>query len=341
MKKFSALLLTVILIMGLMVPAMASGYNDYYNDNYNGYGDYNDYRNYDGYENGYTGITPITTTLKSTVLGYVSEITKDYDYYEIEITGEDGNVKAVVLVPATNAIILDAKTGYPASLEDHNGRKVHVIYNPHTEVAFVVAINVENMNAPNLHKIEAIERYGNSLLLTVDRGRLIVTLNEYTTLQAWLTRQIVVLDEFQVGDKVLLWYPIVGLSYPAQTTANRALRLAPVKQEAGYQYPSKYENDYPGSYHEGYDYGAHELSGSITRAGVTLYPVRSNAVAAGFTVTWNAEYLRAELTSGDKFVTLAPMDAVFYINGVQHTMVAPSLLENGRLYAPASFFDNL
>ena len=337
MKKFLATLLTAVLVLGLTVPAVANepGYNgnnanNGYNNGYYEYNGNNDYNGYNNYENGYNGIA--TTT--NTTFGYIGEIVQENGYYIVEIMGENGAVKATVLVPTTNAVILDAATGYPANLHDHSGKQVHITYDPLNYNALVVALNVEYMIIPHLHTIEAIERNGDNLVLTVDNGGLLVTLNNETQLLPWLTRQIVVLDEFQVGDKVLLWYSVVAMSYPAQTTTSRALRLMPVNKNGITPTDGSYGNDTTQT---------RELTGGIVRIGVNLYPVRENAEARGYNVYWNAELSRAELTRGDSHVmiSLASKFAVYYVNDVQFTMPAPSLLENGRLYAPANFFNSL
>jgi len=345
MRKFTALLLTTILVLGLTVPTFANDYTEYNGNGYN-YDAYNDYENgyngYNGYNNDYTNMIPIAATSTGSAFGYIGDITQTNGYYEVRIVSGDDEVKVVVLVPTTDAVIVDSATGYPAALDDHNGHGVHVIYNPQTYKAYVVAINVQYTNAPNLHTIEAITWYGDTLQLTVDNGGLIVTLNEHTSLHSWLTRQTVSLDEFKVGDKVLLWYSIVGLSYPAQTIANRALRLTPTQQEIEYPYTADNNAyNYTRKYEDGYTYDSRQLTGNIVRAGVSLYAVRDNAYAAGYTVTWNNELRRAELIKDDILITLTPKYAVFYVDGTQHTMTAPSLIENGRLFAPASFFDKL
>ena len=380
MKRFLALLLTAALVLGLAVPVLAengeNGYNGYYEENgyynngyyndngYNGYNDengyYNDYNGEDDYLSGYAPRVwemferPFPGNPANSRYGFIGEVTQaDCGNYTVEILDEDGEVQLIVWLLAGNYAVIDAATGLPAGLEDHNDGEVLVIYGPLYTFhdipqvnALVIAVNVEGVeysNFPHHHVIEAIEwdEYGEAIKLTVDNGGLIVTLNEDTDLKAWLTRQVVVLDEFQVGDEVLLWYSFVGLSYPAQTTASRALRLVPAAEaREPYEeppYEPAYEDDEP--YNED---DAFVLTGeSIVRAGVYLWPVRVNAVAAGFEVYWNAGLWRAELTTGDIKIILTPGSAIFYINGEAYPMTAPTLLEGGTLFAPVEFFSNL
>jgi len=265
MKKFLALFLTTALVLGIAVPVSANGqteYNSKASNPYNGYNSHNGYDNnngnngynnysaydhnniYDSNENSYVNVIPIKSSATSTALGYIGEITQADGNYKIEITDHDGAVKTVISVPAQNAIVLDSATGKPANLHDHGDSKVHITYDPQTKTALVVAINVEDMNIPSLHTIEEIKRYEDKLLLTVDNGGIIITINEDTELLPWLTRQIITKNEFKVGDKVLLWYTIIAMSYPAQTTANRAIRLIPAQQKNGASYNNESNNDY-------------------------------------------------------------------------------------------------
>jgi len=314
MRKLLALSLAVILTLSLAVPAFA-------------------YENNNGYENNETSVAPIIAASTKTAFGYIGEITEADGYHEVQILDEDGDVIAEVKIPIENAVILDSTTGTPADINGHAGNQVHVTFNPQTNNALVLALNVEYMYVPHFHTIEDINRYGDTLVLTVENGSLNVTLNEFTKLHSWLTRQIVVKEEFRVGDIVLLWYAFVGTSHPAQTTAIRALRLV----------PAQHETDNTGKYEiPEYEYDAVPyLTGAIQRVGVTLYPVRENATAAGFSVSWNDQYKHAELTRNGILVTLSPNHATFNKNNTQHNMSAPSLLEEGRLYAPVSFFEGL
>ena len=391
MKRILALLLATALVMGLSVPVFAdNGYNGngengydyeagaYYNgeNGYNGNGEngYNGYEYqgpavWEAFDRPFRGYDSVYGALSIT--GYIGEITlADCGNYTVEILDAEGNAKRIVwLLPALGYAVIDANTGQPAELEDHGGGEVLVFYGPNATFhnvpqsnALVIAINVEEAEypvlLPRLYLIEKIEEgEDGERKLTVDNGGLIVTLNEETELQAWLTRQIVVLDEFQVGDEVVVWlaHGIMGMSFPAHATATRALRLVPAQAQNGYaeyapEYPENGYNDVPEYPVEPYDYVGYDkelyterpaLTGAIVRAGVNLYPVRVNANALGFEVAWDAEQRIAILTNNGAVVTLAPNTAIFYVNGAPVPMTAPSLLEGGVLFAPSAFFYNL
>jgi len=383
MKRTLALLLTFVLVLGLAVPAFAengeyneNGYNENGNNYENGYDVENGYNGDNGY-NGEANDYDYEYTLPAVwemferpfpgygarrMFGYIGETTQaDCGNYTVEILNEEGEVKLIVwkLTGIVDYAVIDAVTGLPAELEDHGGGEVLVFYGPLYTMheipqsnALVFAINMEGVEygpMPHHHVIEAIEwdEAGEALLVTVDNGGVVATLDADTELQAWLTRQIVVLDEFQIGDEILLWYgPAITLSFPAYVTPTRALRLVPARPDFddvyGYGEVPDYAEEPADEYETpGEAYEARELLGGIVRVGVNLYRVNLNAEARGYEVLWNAELRRAELISGDTIITLAPGFAVFYVNGVSHTMSAPSLLEGGRLFAPADFFEYL
>jgi len=358
MKKFLALLLTLVFVLSLAIPVFAENgeYNGYngYNNAYNGENGYY-YNGEEAYE--YGKQTPVWEAFDRPfpgypahrISGFIGELTQaEYGNYTVELLNDEGEVirKFWLLSDLRGGTaIVDAVTGQPAELSDHNGGEVLVFYGPvytHHEIpqsnALVIVVNLDAAEfgpTPNHHIIEEIEwdENGEALKITVDNGGIVATLGPDTDLQPWMTRQIVILESFQVGDEVLLWYgPAITLSFPAFVTPTRALLLLPAQPdwneiETGYDYEEPYEELY--------------LVGNIVRAGINLYRVNLNAEARGYDVTWNNELRRAELFMGDTVITLAPGFAVFYVNGEAHTMSAPSLLEGGRLFAPIDFFEML
>jgi len=171
--------------------------------------------------------------------------------------------------------------------------------------------------------------------LTVDNGSLIINITDQTDLQPYLTRETLLVDALTVGDEILVWtMPMFAMSYPAQTTAVRVVRIVRAGTEA-YDEQSAYEYDYTERP------GVSGLINGMVYAGVNLYPVRVNAYAHGFDVHWNNDLFRAELTSGDILITMVPGSAIFYINGEPYPLTASAFLENGTLFAPVEFFEKL
>jgi len=341
--------------------------NDYYQngENGNGYIDNgNGNENGNGYnnnkhENGYAIPAvweaferPFGNYHALSTFGFIGEKNQaECGNYTLEILNKDGDVILILWLLANmrgGYAVVDSVTGYPADLSDHDGEEVLVFYGPvytthdipqSNALAIIVNLDDAEYNiVPSHHTIEAVRwnETEDAIIMTVDNGDLYVTLNHGTALHPWLTRQVVTLDDFQIGDEVLLWYGMVALSYPAQTTATRALRLVPILPDIGEVETGYEDGEIVNGYHQN-----PELVGHFVAVGIDLYRVNLNAEARGFETVWNSQLRRAELTRGDTFITLAPGFAVFYVNGEAHTMSAPSLLTGGRLFAPADFFDNL
>jgi len=363
MKRFCAILLTIALLAGLATPVLAYDDNGYYNSgNENGNnGYYNNNGNGTNGENGY-GYPALWEAFDrphgeyhaKRIIGVIGEKNQAAcGNYTLEILDAEGEVKLILwLLPNMRGgyAVVDTVTGFPAELENHKGEEALIFYGPVYTTheipqsnALVIVVNINDdeydiLPAPSLHTIEALRwnETEDALIISVDNGGMYVTLNHGTDLLPWLTRQIVTLEEFQIGDEVLLWYGAVALSFPAQTTATRAVRLVPMHQEPQDIEETVYEYN-----HETGHGVAPALVGHMSVAGIDLYRVNLNAEERGFDVVWNNQLRRAELTRGDTVITLAPGFAVFYVNGEQRTMSAPSLLTGGRLFAPADFFEFL
>ena len=346
MKRFLALLLSAVLLTSVTVPAFAEEYNGYgYNGyeysgyEYNGHeynGDEYDGYGYNGYEDEYNNdhAPAAITAYRRTISGYVGEITQVGYHYEVKIIDDTGYV-AAVSVPVTGGFIFDYATGLPALLSDHGYNRVIVVTNYEND-ALAFAINV--VGNLTLHTVEGLQRFGDILQVKVAGGSLVLTLTRDTVLLPWLTHREVTLDEFQVGDEVVFWNGVIDNGSPAQAYPSRAMRLVKPAVEEIEKY-EEYEEAYEEEYHHPYE--AHELLGGIVRGGVNLYRVNLNAEAAGYNVHWNNYLRRAELTTNDTMVTLGVDTAFFYVNGEAFTMSAPSLLEGGRMFAPADFFARL
>lgn len=275
----------------------------------------NDYNN--GYNNGYNN---------EYSYGYNegNEYTYNNEYTDVQVidngyNGEYGN-----------------NNGYNGEYGNNNGYVFDNIY--------------YNDNAyENGHSAEYPPEYDNSYeyvgpipvvlaRLTVDNGGLIIDVTDQTHLQPYLTRENLQVDALTVGDEILVWtMPMFALSYPAQTTAVRVVRVVRAAADVYDEQPATYEPE--DEYTE--KPGVAELVNGMVYAGVNLYPVRVNAYARGFEVHWNKELFRAELTLGDIFVTVVPGSAIFYVNGEPYALTSPTFMENGTLFAPLEFFEKI
>lgn len=366
MKKALAFALTAILAMGTVMPAMAANENG----NGNGYGNDNGYNN--GYGNGYSyenengydydleydflvgdgepaPLGPVGRT------GYITE----YENGRLQV--EFGEYDSIILNLQPGTVIIDAETGTPANLADRTNDRVKIYHSPVVAMshppqsnATVVAINLpEHQFSPIHHTIEAIEFYGeDAVKITVDNGGLVITLERETPLFPHLTRQMVALEHLQVGDSLLFWYQVVGMSFPAVATAQRALWLSAGEVANDLNGYSQYDyngygngtgvqvvgDDYPTTAEQPAQMAV--AGTGIIRDGVEFFPVRNTVYyATGFQPMWIDSIRSAVYNANGRIIILPSDSTVFYVNGVAHQLPAATFLHYGRIYAPAAFFD--
>lgn len=139
--------------------------------------------------------------------------------------------KIILNTSAETTRVIDAETGMPATLEDIEEGDVVYAYTspmmamsmPPQSSAELLIINAsESTIIPVYAEINDIvrnEETGNVTLIT-DRA-VNITLTEETEVSPYLTRQNLTKDTLSIGQKILAWYPIQTLSYPAQATATK------------------------------------------------------------------------------------------------------------------------
>jgi len=358
MKKALAFALSAIMVLGTVMPAMAANGNG--NGEENGY-DYNyeyeyDYDNeYDygyDYELEYDFLVGEGETAPLGPVGRTGYIT---EYENGRLTVKLDEYSSIILNLQPGTVIIEAETGLPASLADRTNDSVKIYHSPVVTMseppqsnAIVVAINLpESQFAPIHHVVEKIEFYDeDTVKITVDNGGLIITLERETPLFPHLTRQMIDLEHLQVGDSLLFWYEIVGMSFPGFTVAQRALWLSAGEVADEYNGYNGYEyNGEPSTPVEVvYDYPTDQViiavpGTGMMRDGVEFFAVRATLYdATGLQPEWDDSIRSAVYTINGTTVILPSYSAVFYVNGVAYPLPASTFLYNGRIFAPAEFF---
>jgi hypothetical protein len=392
MKRILVLVLSIVLALGTVTPVLAengeyapeNGYengNDYNNDEENG--EENDYDNdyepeeededeeeeevveeaeeeEEEEEEAEEVLAPLPPAFGK--VGYIVEYANDQLTINI---GTEDEEDILVLNLGEGTVIIDAETGSPAVIADRETDRVKVYHSPIMTMsippqspALVVALDLpENSFSPLYHVIEEIAWDGeDALLITVDNRGLIITLDRETPLDPHLTRQYIALEHLQVGDTLLFWYTVVGLSYPAQTTATRALFLHSAEVEDtdiedvdDVEAPD-YEEEVPDDVTiEPPPVVPPQIAiepprniaipgTGIIRDGLEFFPVRALADEAGFNVSWDSATSSAILTADGRIISLANNAMVFYVNGALNTLLNASFIVDGVMYAPYGFF---
>lgn len=231
------------------------------------------------------------------------------------------NEMDLVLNISEETLVIDSKTGLPASLTDLKvDNTIFVYYSaammkslPPQSHAIAIVTQVEkNKSHAELFTVKEIisEKDGEIRALNKE-GDLIVAFLEEISLTPFKTKQIVTIDDIKVGTQLFIWYEIVALSYPGQTAATKAV-----------------------------------LVGHLDENGFLTLPLRAVAEAFGFQVTWNGEERSVFLDDGVVKTTLfigedsyfkASSQAIGLTQAFQLGL-APTIVDS-RTYVPASFFD--
>jgi hypothetical protein len=246
-----------------------------------------------------------TAPLPVSRMGTIAEMS-DTQYRFTADSGEE-----IVLNVSPQTYVADAATGAPAALNDRTNDHVIAYYSaamtrsmPPQSNAVLILCNVPAgedglppANMPLYWRVESLEAGEGSVRVTVDGGGLFVTIPQEAPISPFLTKNIAVLDDIEVGSDLLLWYPFVAESFPAQATADKTVILgkaAPAGQ--------------PDAQADG---GVDEAVLTLNKADtliiddVLTVPLRLVAEAAGYAVEWDDASKTARIDGKDEITVSA------------------------------------
>ena len=174
-------------------------------------------------------ISPPDTPLPIMISGKIASETGDM----VEVKPYNEAEMGVMLNMGAYPYVVDCATGEAAALKDRIDDSVIAYYGPVTTRSIppqsnpvLIIINIpQDYIPPKYGRAEAVEKSGDSVKVTMDNGSLIVTFAKDTPISPYLTRNIVTIDNIQVGSDLLVWTPMVAMSYPAQANAQKAVLL--------------------------------------------------------------------------------------------------------------------
>lgn len=264
----------------------------------------------------------------------------------------------VVLNISEETLVIDSKTGLPASLSELKaGDAIFAYYSaamtrslpPQSHaIAIVTQVEKDKSHAEFFTVREIISRGDEEVRALNKEGDLIATFSKENALTPYITKQIVTLDDIQVGTQLFVWYDIVALSYPGQTLATKSVLVG---QEEGLGVRAVYTPM------AGVDAvtvfikdQALQLGGKtlIDQNGLLMVPLRSVAEGLGFKVVWQGADQSVLLDNGTVKTTLR-IGADSYFKASSQAIgltqnfrigAAPILIDDS-VYAPAALFNLL
>ncbi|MDO4439407.1 MAG: hypothetical protein Q4B86_08235 [Eubacteriales bacterium] len=177
-------------------------------------------------------------------VGHVKELFADNSQilFEANIHTTDENGKPVsttqeiILNVTEETLILDAVTGMPVKMEDINMASAVYAWTsqamtlslPGQTAAHVILVNIPaDYAVPQYVVINEIERDSNGNITFVDQDGARYNAGENTSINPYLTRNIVTLQDLEKGSKCLVTVgKAVGKSYPATYTAENIVLFA-------------------------------------------------------------------------------------------------------------------
>ena len=212
----------------------------------------------------------------------------------------------LILNLSDSTLILNAVSGEPVALE--NIREGEILY---SYVSPVMALSMPAQASAELLLVgipadfvmpvyaeihNVIVNDDGSVLLLTNQGINIIV-NDETALSPYLSRQFLLPEMLQAGQKILVWCGPTNMSYPVQATANKLLAF-----NSGYAGSLSVDSD-----------GIISINGEALRFdrlampylsnGAYLVPFRKVVEALGCTVSWNSE---------DNSVVVSKDDALLY-----------------------------
>ena len=230
----------------------------------------------------------------------------------------------LILNLSDSTLILNAVSGEPVSFE--NIREEEVIY---AYVSPVMALSMPAQASAELLLVgipadfvmpvyaeinNVIANDNGSVKLITNQG-INITVNAETALSPYLSRQFLLPEMLQAGQKILAWCGLTNMSYPAQTTANKLIAF-----NFGYAGNLSVDSD-----------GIISINGEVLRFdrlampyiqnGAYLVPFRKVVESLGCTVTWNSDENSVSVSKDDAVLYSFTADADFVAaNGVERSI---------------------
>ncbi len=255
-------------------------------------------------------------------------------------------------------LAIDSKTGIAASISDLKaGDNIFVYYSavmtkslpPQSHAIAIITQTEPNKSHAELFTVREIISRKDGLVRALNKeGDLIVAFSKDISLTPYKTKQLVALEDIQVGTQLFIWYEIVALSYPGQTGATKAVIVG---QAEGLGVRAVYTPISGATATKLFIQNkAMELSQKplIDKNGLLMIPLRAVAEELGFKVTWNNNERSVFLDNSLVNTTLKIGEDAYYKASSQALGLtqsfqlgeAPVIIGN-TTYVPASLFNLL
>lgn len=256
--------------------------------------------------------------------------------------------QTIVLNIGEETFFIDAKTGVPSHMKDLKvGESVYVYYSaamtrslpPQSSAVAVVTGIQKDQTVPKLMKVKEIvnSKENQVSFLNTDED-MIVTILKDNPITPLKTKQMVTYQDVQAGSKVFVWYDMVAMSYPGQTTAKKTVLVS--SEDSATQAPVKVSVNGK----------VLELGKSaiVERNGKYMVPLKAVSKALGFDLKWDAKAKTASIDNNVVKTTVTVGKDTYYkasskaigLTAPFSYGASPEIID-GKLYVPADLFNLL
>lgn len=306
-----------------------------------------------------TPISPIAIASTMQMNGIVDQVVTDAQtpWVHIKTSANEDPTDGVILHVSQETWIVDSVSGLPLSLADIKAGDQIIAYHspvmtsslPPQTTAKVLLVNPpQDKGAGTYVKVAQLtRREDGSIRVLNDNGDLVLTILPETPISPFKTKNVVTIDDIEVGSEMIAYFDVMALSYPAQAGAERVVLFpktpsAPSDETATETDIISVSEDLSKLMVNGQDValGVNERL-YATDNGTVMVPVRTAATALGYSVTWSDEDQRIELSKDKQIATLRIGSETVRVGEDEFSLTDEPDLIDGRSYVPVSFFSQL
>ena len=341
LKKATAIVLSATMIMSSSTFAFAN----------ESVGDYQIIKAYDveqSYENSLQsniGLIKNIINIDNTV--QISMVIKNMDEAESE----------VVLNISDDTVFIDNETGAPVSIDTlKEGDKICAYYSrnmtkslpPQSAASYIITnILEEKAIAKPLTVSEITKNEDGSIKVLSDDNMYLITIIPDNPISAFMTKQIVTIDDIKIGSRIFVWFDIMTLSLPAQSASDKTVVLPEINniqddsiKDTYIEAPKMIEIN-----GNALNLGNNEI---FLENGNIMVPLRAVSEALGYEVNWNNETKTVDIDNGVvKTSVQIGLDSYYKSSSKALGLTAPlnygasPVIVNGNTYVPINLFDLL
>ncbi len=284
--------------------------------------------------------TPVMGEVQSPYIiirGTIKKVTITGDIIHVEVVKEDGNESIILNITDTTKIVDSVKRVAVAPKDLTVGSTMYAWHSPFTTRSYPAIANAEALivNVPKegpagqFFEVEKVtmNRDGSITVLNAEQD-LYFTIPKNTKIGLFNTKKTIRLSAIKPGTKLVVWYEVAALSYPAQAGGDQVIAFT---------------DEY-----DGYVSvigtavrvnGASIRHKAIIENGTVFVPAQDVAKKLGFSARTKEKTLTLKKSGKVVAVIYAGKDTFTY-QGEEHYTTAP-VFKNGRMYVELSLFGML